>query len=50
LFGIYLIMRRLLSGPQTATSALFAIFMVLFGLNFLMFALWFDMDDNRHLR
>lgn len=50
LFGIYLIMRRLLSGPQTATSALFAMFMVLFGLNFLMFALWFDMDDNRNLR
>ena len=49
-FGLYLFAHRILVGPVEATSALFAMFMTMFGLNFLMFALWFDMDDNRRLR
>lgn len=50
LFGTYLFFTRLFVGPVAATSALFAMFLVMFGLNFLLFALWFDMDLNRDLR
>ncbi len=49
-FGAYLLMVRLLHGPVAATSALLAMFLMMSGLNFIMFALWFDMDDNRDLR
>lgn len=50
-FGLYLVVIRIFVGHDVApTSALFAMFLVLFGLNFLMFALWFDMDYNKHLR
>jgi hypothetical protein len=49
-FGTYLFVYRILVGPVAAVSALFATFVVLTGLNFLMFALWFDMDANRELR
>lgn len=50
LLGVYFLLYRLFSGSVAPTSALFAMFLILFGLNFLMFALWFDMDNNRHLR
>lgn len=50
LFGAYLFFYRVFIGPVAATSGLFAMFLVLFGLNFLMFAMWFDMDYNRRLR
>jgi glycosyltransferase involved in cell wall biosynthesis len=50
LLGIYLVVYRLIVGNVVATSALFAMFLVLFGLNFLMFALWFDMNANSHLK
>lgn len=50
LFGLYLFLHRVFVGPVAATSAMFAMFLTMFGLNFIMFALWFDMDDNRHLR
>lgn len=50
LFGVMLVMYRLFVRNVAPTSALFAMFLVMFGLNFLMFALWFDMDANRHLK
>jgi glycosyltransferase involved in cell wall biosynthesis len=50
LLGAYLFIYRLFVGPVAATSGLFAMFLVLFGLNFLMFAMWFDMDYNRRQR
>ncbi|HEX2906163.1 MAG TPA: glycosyltransferase family 2 protein [Phototrophicaceae bacterium] len=50
LFGLYLFFYRLLVGPVAPTTALFPMFLIMFGLNFLMFAMWFDMDYNRHLR
>ncbi|MBZ0277177.1 MAG: glycosyltransferase family 2 protein [Anaerolineae bacterium] len=50
LLGVYLVLYRIFAGPVAPTSALFAMFLIMFGLNFLMFALWFDMDANRHLR
>jgi hypothetical protein len=49
-FGSILLFHRLFVGNVAPTSALFAMFLMLFGLNFLMFALWFDMDANRHLK
>jgi hypothetical protein len=50
LFGLYLVMYRLLAGPVATTSALFAAFLMISGLQSLFFAMWFDMDYNRHLK
>ena len=50
LFGLYLILVRVFSGPVAGTSALFAALMVITGLQFLLFAMWFDMDHNKHLK
>jgi glycosyltransferase involved in cell wall biosynthesis len=49
-FGLYLFAKRLLVGPIADTSALFAAFLVIMGLQLLFFAMWFDMDYNKHLR
>lgn len=49
-FGGYLFTMRFLLGPVSGTSALFAAFLVITGLQFLFFAMWFDMDYNKHLR
>ena len=50
LFGFYLFLYRLFVGPVAATSALFAAFLLVSGLQSLFFAMWFDMEYNRHLR
>ncbi len=50
LFGLYLLLVRLFDGPVAGTSALFAALMVITGLQFLLFAMWFDMDHNKELR
>jgi hypothetical protein len=50
LFGLYLVMYRLFVGSVAATSALFAAFLMISGLQSLFFAMWFDMDYNRHLK
>jgi glycosyltransferase involved in cell wall biosynthesis len=50
LFGVYLLLVRLFSGPVAGTSALFAALMVITGLQFLLFAMWFDMDHNKELK
>lgn len=49
-FGSYLFVLRLMVGPIAGTSALFAAFMFITGMQFLLFAMWFDMDYNKHLR
>jgi hypothetical protein len=49
-FGVYLILARVFSGPVAGTSAIFAALMVLSGLQFLLFAMWFDMDHNKSLK
>ena len=49
-FGVYLILVRMFSGPVAGTSAIFAALMVLSGLQFLLFAMWFDMDHNKSLK
>ena len=48
--GIYLFVKRLAVGPVAGTSALFAAFLVITGLQMLFFAMWFDLDYNKHLR
>ncbi|MEW6264407.1 MAG: glycosyltransferase family 2 protein [Thermodesulfobacteriota bacterium] len=48
--GTYLILFRLLIGPVAVTSALFAVFLCVSGLQFLLFAMMFDMEYNRDLK
>jgi len=50
IFGLYLIYYRLLAGPVVATSALFAVFLFVSGLQSLFFAMWFDMEYNKDLK
>jgi glycosyltransferase involved in cell wall biosynthesis len=50
LFGIYLLLYRLMVGPVAATSALFAVFLFVSGLQSLFFAMWFDMVYNEDLK
>jgi glycosyltransferase involved in cell wall biosynthesis len=49
-FGLYLLIHRLFAGPIAPTSALFAVFLFVSGLQLLLFAMWFDMEYNRVLR
>ena len=48
--GLYLLGLRLFSGPVAGTSALFAAFLTITGLQFLLFAMWFDMEYNKELK
>lgn len=48
--GLYLLWYRLCSGPVATTSALFAAFLLISGLQALFFAMMFDMDYNKHLK
>jgi len=50
LFGLYLFVYRLLVGTVATTSALFAAFLIISGLQALFFAMLFDMDYNKRLK
>ena len=50
LFGLYLFLHRLFLGSVAPTSALFAVFLFVSGLQSIFFAMWFDMEYNRDLR
>ncbi len=50
LFGLYLLFYRLFVGRVAPTSALFAVFLFVSGLQAIFFAMWFDMEYNRDLR
>ena len=50
IFGLYLFLMRVFHGPVAATSALFAFFLFMSGLQFLFFAMWMDMEHNKALR
>jgi glycosyltransferase involved in cell wall biosynthesis len=50
LFGLYLVFYRLFIGTVAATSALFAVFFFVSGLQSIFFAMWFDMEYNQTLR
>ena len=49
-FGLYLVISRLLGEGIASTSALFAAFLFISGLQSLFFAMWFDMEYNKDLR
>jgi glycosyltransferase involved in cell wall biosynthesis len=48
--GLGLFSYRILAGPVSPTSALFSVFLVISGLQFLLFAMWFDMENNQGLK
>jgi len=50
LFGLYLLMARLAGTRIVPTSALFAVFLFISGLQSLFFAMWFDMEYNKKLK
>ncbi len=50
LTGFALVCYRLAVGHVAPTSALFAVFMFVSGLQFLLFAMWFDMEYNKELK
>jgi len=50
MFGSYLLIYRAFVGRVAATSAIFAAFLMVSGLQSLFFAMWFDMDYNKHLK
>ncbi|MGE3540963.1 MAG: glycosyltransferase family 2 protein [Candidatus Tectimicrobiota bacterium] len=50
LLGLALLGYRICCGPVVPTSAIFAAFLSISGLQSLLFAMWFDMEHNRYLR
>ena len=50
IFGGYLLFYRFFVGTVAPTSALFAAFFAISGLQSLFFAMWFDMDYNKGLK
>jgi len=50
IFGCYLLIYRIFVGSVVATSALFAAFFTISGLQSLFFAMWFDMEYNKDLK
>jgi len=50
ILGIYLFFYRILVAPIAPTSALFAVFLFVSGMQSLFFAMWFDMESNRELK
>lgn len=48
--GLQLCISRLMGNPIAETSALFAALLSIMGLQFLLFAMWFDMESNRGLK
>lgn len=49
-FGLYLFVARILGYGVAPTSALFAAFLFISGLQALFFAMWFDMEYNKELK
>ena len=49
-FGLYLFIARIFGVGIAPTSALFAAFLFISGLQSLFFAMWFDMEYNKELR
>ncbi len=49
-FGLYVVLYRLLVGSLSDNSPLFAVFLFISGWQFLLFAMWFDMEYNRDLK
>lgn len=50
LLGTYLFVLRLMGYAVTPVSALFSAFLIISGFQSLFFAMWFDMEYNKHLK
>jgi glycosyltransferase involved in cell wall biosynthesis len=50
ILGLYLVLYRLMVGTVATTTALFAAFLIISGLQSLFFAMFFDMDYNKDLK
>jgi len=50
ILGAYLLAYRIFLGRVAETSALASIFLLITGLQLLLFAMWFDMESNKNLR
>lgn len=50
IIGFYLLLYRMIIGPVAVTSALFAVFLTVSGLQCALFAMMFDMESNRELK
>ena len=50
LWGTWLLGYRIFTGPVADTSVLLAVLLMLMGSQFLLFGMWFDMEQNRTLR
>lgn len=48
--GVYLFVLRVAVGPVAATSALFSAFLLIAGLQLILFAMWMDMEYNKDLK
>lgn len=48
--GAYLLIYRIFIGPVADTSAIFAAMFFITGTQLSLFAMWFDMESNKHLR
>jgi len=50
IFGFYMFFYRLFVGRIATTSVIFATLLIIAGLQFLLFAMWFDMEYNKDLK
>jgi len=50
IFGFYMFFYRLFVGRVATTSVIFATLLIIAGLQFLLFAMWFDMEYNKDLK
>ena len=49
-YGLFMFFYRLFVGRVATTSALFSALLIIAGLQFLLFAMWFDMEYNKELK
>lgn len=48
--GLYILAHRLFIGAVSDNTPLFSAFLILMGWQSILFAMWFDMESNRHLK
>lgn len=50
LIGLYIVAHRIFIGAVSDNTPLFSAFLILMGWQSILFAMWFDMESNRHLK
>jgi len=50
LMGLFVVYRRIFIGVIMDNTPLFTVLLLLLGWQFILFAMWFDMESNRHLK